>query len=75
MENLTVEKVYVSAKHLAIPQRQQKISPLKSTVCNFHAQASETVHRSATSVHNWEFPVKNSSAVQQKLDAILEEIS
>jgi hypothetical protein len=37
--------------------------------------SSEILHRSIASVHNWEFPVKNSSAVQHNLDATLEEIA
>ncbi|MGO4476066.1 hypothetical protein AB4Z32_07390 [Massilia sp. 2TAF26] len=75
MENLTGTKVYVSSKHLAIPQVHKKISLLNSITCLCNLPGAEIRHRSGASVHNWAFPVKNSSAVQQKLDTTLEEIA
>ena len=75
MENLTGTKVYVSAKHLAIPLVHKEIFLLNSVTCLRNLARAEIQRRSATSVHNWAFPVKNLSAVQQKLDATLEEIA
>jgi hypothetical protein len=75
MENLTGTKVYVSSKHLVNPHVLGKIFPLNSGTCLRALADAEIRYRSAPSVHNCAFPVKNSSAVQQKLDATLEEIS
>jgi hypothetical protein len=75
MENLTGTKVYVSSKHLAIPQVHKKFSLLNSGTCLCNLLDPEIRHRSAASVHNWAFPVKNSSALQHKLDTTLEEIA
>jgi hypothetical protein len=75
MENLTGTKVYVSSKHLAIPQVHKTIYLLNSGTCLRTLTATEIRHRSRASVHNCAFPVKNLSAVQHKLDATLEEIS
>jgi hypothetical protein len=75
MENLTGTKVYVSSRHLAIPQVHKNFSLLNSSTCLCNLGKTEIRHRSPASVHNWAFPVKNLSAVQQKLDATLEEIA
>jgi hypothetical protein len=75
MENLTGTKVYVSSKHLAITQVHYKIYLLNSITCLRALTGTEIAHRSSSSVHNWAFPVKNFSAVQQKLDTTLEEFS
>jgi len=75
MENLTGTKVYVSSKHLAILQVHKKFYLLNSGTCLSNLAKTEIRHRSPASVHNWAFPVKNLSAVQQKLDATLEEIA
>jgi hypothetical protein len=75
MENLTGTKVYVSAKHLPIPQVHKGISFVNSVTYKTYPEPSEILYRSATSVHNWAFPVQNSSAVQQNPHATLEEIS
>jgi hypothetical protein len=75
MENLTGTKVYVSSKHLAIPQVQEKIFLLNSGTCLLALARVKIRYRSVTSVHNCAFPVKNLSAVQHKVDATLEEIS
>jgi hypothetical protein len=75
MENLTGTKVYVSSKHLSIPQVDQIIYLLNSGTCFRTLTKTEIPHRLRTSVHNFAFPVKNLSAVQQKPEASLEEIS
>jgi hypothetical protein len=75
MENLTGTKVYVSSKHLAIPQVHQKNYLLNSITCLHTLAETEIRHRWGTSVHNCAIPVQNFSAVQQKLDTTLEEIS
>jgi hypothetical protein len=75
MENLTGTKVYVSSKHLAIPQVHYKIYLLNSSTCPSTLAEVEISHRWRASVHNCAFPVQNFSAVQQKPDATLEEIS
>jgi hypothetical protein len=75
MENLTGTKVYVSSKHLAIPQVHQKNYLLNSVTCLRALTETEISHRWRASVHNCAFPVQNFSAVQQKPYASLEEIS
>jgi hypothetical protein len=75
IENLTGTKVYVSSKHLAIPQVHQRKYLLNSSTCLRALSETEIPYRWRTSVHNYAFPVQNFSAVQQKLDATLEEIS
>jgi hypothetical protein len=75
MENLTGTKVYVSSKHLANPQVHEKNFLLNSGTCLSALAEAEIRYRSATSVHNCAFPVKNLGAVQHKPDATLEEIT
>ncbi|MGB9108411.1 MAG: hypothetical protein WCC39_06955 [Telluria sp.] len=75
MENLTGTKVYVSSKHLSIPQVHETIYLLNSVTCQRTLTETEIPHRWDTSVHNCAFPVQNFGAVQQNLDATLEEIA
>jgi hypothetical protein len=75
MEKLTVEKVYARSKRLEILYFWHYLHPIKSSTYSFPLCAYEISHRLSASVHNWAFLVENLSAVQQNLDAILEENS
>jgi hypothetical protein len=73
MAPLTGTKVYVRSNHLAIAQAWKLFYPINSRTYKTGIGAAESSHRWPASVHNWAFPVKNSSAVQQNPDATLEE--
>jgi hypothetical protein len=73
MESLTNAKVYVSAKHLLFSLARPKFTSIKSMTWKFRLQAYNMLIGLGSSVHNWAFPVKNSIAAQQNLDATLEE--
>jgi len=73
MEKLTVKKVYARSKRLEILYFWNHNIPIKSITYSFPLWPYEISHRFRASVHNWAFLVENLTAVQQNLDAILEE--
>jgi hypothetical protein len=75
MEKLTVKKVYARSKRLEILYFWNQYIPIKSTTYSFPLWLYEISHRFRASVHNCAFLVENLTAVQQNLDAILEENS
>jgi hypothetical protein len=73
MEKLTVKKVYARSKRLEILYFRNHSTPIKSSTYSFPLWPYEISHRFTASVHNCAFLVKNLTAVQQNLDATLEE--